>query len=179
MSLQDITLGVALCEADLDIKEEGGNNRGPRIMEHLANVDPPIHTAAPWCAAAVQGWSDVAAQAAGITNPLDAVRQEALVQSYHQFAIDGALFVMADQAKRGDLVLYQFGRNADRWNHIGLLVIPPSDSGPNMFVAVEGNTPLEDAPEDEQRDSRTKVDGVAIKVRVVGRYPVEFIRWAP
>ncbi len=175
MSLQDLTLGVALCEADMDVKETRGNNAGDRIMEHLANVDPPIHSAVPWCAAAVQGWSDVAAEGVGIPNPLDAVRQEALVQSYHEWAVENTMIVEAEDVERGDLVLYQFGSNALRWNHIGLVVVPPNASG--RFRAVEGNTPLEDAPEDEQRDSRTKVDGVAVKDRRTDRYPVEFVRW--
>jgi hypothetical protein len=176
MSLRDVALGVALCEADMDVKETRGNNAGDRIMEHLANADPPIHTAAPWCAAAVQGWTDIAADGAGVSNPLDAVRQEALVQSYHEWAEEGAEIVGAADAERGDLVLYQFGQNPTRWNHIGLVVVPPNASG--AFRAVEGNTPLEDAPDDEQRDSRDKVDGVAVKDRTTTRYPVEFVRWA-
>jgi len=174
MSLQDLTLGVALCEADMDVKETRGNNAGERIMEHLANVDPPIHSAAPWCAAAVQAWSDIASEETGLSNPLDSVRQEALVQSYHEWAEENSLIVEAGDVVRGDLVLYTFG-SGDRWNHIGLVVVPPDASG--VFRAVEGNTPLEDAPEDEQRDSRDKVDGVAVKPRRTDRYPVEFVRW--
>ncbi len=173
MSLQDVTLGVALCEADMDVRETRGNNAGERIMEHLANVDPPIHSAAPWCAAAVQGWSDVAAGGVGAPNPLDAVRQEALVQSYHEWAEENSLIIPFEDVQRGDLVLYTFG-SGDRWNHIGLVVEPLTSS---TFRAVEGNTPLEDAPEDEQRDSRDKVDGVAVKVRRTDSYPVEFVRW--
>ena len=173
MSLQDLTLGVALCEADMDVRETRGNNAGERIMEHLANVDPPIHSAAPWCAAAVQGWSDIAADGVGEANPLDAVRQEALVQSYHEWAEENSLIVPFGDVQRGDLVLYIFG-SGDRWNHIGLVVKPLSST---TFSAVEGNTPLEDAPEDEQRDSRDKVDGVAVKVRRTDRYSVEFVRW--
>jgi hypothetical protein len=171
--LQDVTLGVALCEADMDVRETRGNNAGDRIMEHLANVDPPIHSAAPWCAAAVQGWSDVAAEGARAPNPLDDVRQEALVQSYHEWAEENSLIVPFEDAEPGDLVLYQFGTSG-RWNHIGLLVRTLES---DEFVAVEGNTPLVDAPEDEQRDSRDKVDGVAVKVRRADRYPVEFVRW--
>ncbi len=173
MSLQDVALGVALCEADMDVRETRGNNAGERIMEHLANVDPPIHSAAPWCAAAVQAWSDVAAEGVRESNPLDAVRQEALVQSYHEWAEANSSIVPFDEVERGDLVLYQFG-SSGRWNHIGLVVKPLSST---TFSAVEGNTPLADAPEDEQRDSETKVDGVAVKVRRTDRYPVEFVRW--
>lgn len=176
--LQLVTLGVMVCEADIGVKETEGNNRGPRIREHALAMDPPIHIDVPWCAIQVQAASDIAAQARGIPNPLDAVRQEALVQSYHNWAMEWAHVVERDVVEPGDLVLYRFGRDADRWNHIGLVVIPPLDVE-DTFTAVEGNTPLEDAPEDEQRDSRTKVDGVAIKVRRLDRYPVEFIRWAP
>ena len=179
MILQLTTLGVMICEADIGVKETEGNNQGPRIREHALAMDPPIHVDVPWCAIEVQAASDIAAQGMGMENPLDAVRQEALVQSYHDWAMENAREILDfSQVERGDLVLYKFGRDVNRWNHIGLVAVPPVPPL-TQFKAVEGNTPLEEAPEDEQRDSRTKVDGVAIKVRLTDRYPVTFIRWAP
>ena len=183
MNLQDVTLGVMICEADIGVKETEGNNRGPRIREHALAMDPPIHIDVPWCAIEVQACSDIAAQAMGVPNPLDGVRQEALVQSYHQWAQTPSLedvFVLGpgDVVKHGDLVLYQFG-SSGRWNHMGLVVLPPENGGV-IFRAVEGNTPLSEAPDDEQRDSRDKVDGTTTKTRHTDRsYGVEFIRWTP
>lgn len=178
MILQVATLGVMICEADIGVKETDGNNRGPRIREHALAMDPPIHVDVPWCAIEVQASSDIAAAGMGMKNPLDSVRQEALVQSYWDWAMQNALVVELGEVERGDMVLYQFGRDATRWNHIGLVAVPPV-LPLTTFKAAEGNTPLEDAPEDEQRDSRTKVDGVAIKVRHTDRYPLTFVRWAP
>lgn len=158
-----VTLGFAGCDADHKVREEGGNNRGPRIREYLENTDPPINIAAPWCAAAVQYWSDAAARVLGVENPLDAVRLEAYVQSYHDhFAPDG--IVTAAEAEPGDLVLYSFG--GQRWDHIGLVAQAPTDS---TVWSVEGNT--SDA---NQRDG----DVVTIKPRALDRsYDVTFIRW--
>ncbi len=168
-----VALGVAICEADLDVMEEGGNNRGPRVMEHLANVDPPINIAVPWCAAAVQAWSDIAARAMGLPNPLDEVRLEAYVQSYYDWAYENDKIVSKDEARAGDLVLYKFGKSG-RWDHIGILATKVDLS--DHFRAVEGNTPIRHASEAEQRDSQTG-DGVAVKVRRTDRYPVKFVRW--
>ena len=82
--IQLVTLGVLAGEVDHDVREEGGNNMGPRMKRYRENADPPIGIAVPWCALLVQYASDVAARALGIANPLDAVRQEALVQSYFE-----------------------------------------------------------------------------------------------
>lgn len=168
-----IALGVAICEADLDVMEEGGNNRGPRVMEHLANVDPPINSAAPWCAAAVQAWSDIAARATGLSNPLDEVRLEAYVQSYYDWAFSNDKIVSKEEARAGDLVLYKFG-DSGRWDHIGIVAEPVDVT--DHFRAVEGNTPLRHTSMSEQRDSPTG-DGVALKTRRTDRYPVVFVRW--
>jgi len=80
--LQIATLGVALGEVSQRVREVGGNNQGPRIQEYLNNLDPPIHEAAPWCAAGLHFCADTAAMGLGVPNPLDAVRLEAYVQSY-------------------------------------------------------------------------------------------------
>lgn len=168
MSLQAVTLGVALGEVWHDVREEGGNNRGPRVSMYLANCDPPIHVAAPWCAAAVQAVSDYAAKQLRVPNPLDDVRQEALVMSYHQWAEEGGLLVPADRVIPGDLVMYDFHPGAGNpWDHIGIVVQPPVQSG--GFRAAEGNTGSQD-----QRDG----EGFFVKTRdLFAGYTVSFARW--
>lgn len=164
--LQLVTLGVALADADHKVREEGGNNRGARIQDYLRNTEPPINVAAPWCAAAVQYWADVAARHLGVDNPLDAIRHEALVQSYHDALAPQGL-VNPDMVEPGDLALFRFPNGPDRWNHIGMVVQRPNDSG--IFWSVEGNT-----GDVDQRDG----DGVYVKPREVDPgYPVCFLRW--
>lgn len=164
MSLELVALGCALRDAKLGMGEEGGNNRGPYVRSLLANLDPPLAEGAPWCAAAVQSWSDNAAQDLGVPNPLDAIRREALVQDYHDQLRDR--IVPANDVRPGCLVLFNFG--GQRWDHIGLVVRPPQ-VGSSLFVTVEGNTSAE-----SERDG----DAVAKKTRRLDSdYPVTFIDW--
>lgn len=165
MSIRAVALGVALCDADHRVREVGGNNRGPRIRQYLENADPPITVDAPWCAAAVQYWSDVAARGLGVPNPLDLVRLEALVQSYFdQLRADE---VLRQDVRPGDLVLYKFGASG-RWDHIGLVAQPPK-GGARTFWSVEGNT-SDESPADG--------DGVFLKPREIDAgYPVCFLTW--
>ena len=159
-----VTLGSFARDASLGIGEEGGNNQGPRIREFALNADPPIHTAVPWCALAVQFHSDLAARTLGVPNPLDDVKLEAYVQNY--FDTLARLEVDASQARAGDLVLYSFG--GERWDHIGVVSKPPR-VGSSLFQAVEGNTSSE-----SERDG----DAVALKARdLSGSYRVTFIDW--
>jgi hypothetical protein len=163
MNLQAVALGAAGMEADHRVREEGGNNRGPRVRTYLLGIDPPISTAAPWCAAFVQYCSDVAARTLGVPNPLDAVRLEAYVQSYADEFQHQAVGI--GSALAGDLVLYSFG--GERWDHIGFF----SHRGDgDVFWVVEGNTSLSNP-----RDG----GGVALKARDMSagdRDPI-FIRW--
>ena len=163
MSLADVTLGVALGEVDHKIREVGGNNRGPRIAQYLGSLDPPIHSAAPWCAAFVAYCSDTAARGAGLTNPLDEVKLEAYVQSYYDWASPHKL---TSEPRRGDLVLFNFG--GKRWDHIGIIAIPPNEHG--ILYSVEGNT-----GDVNQRDG----DGVYLKPRDTSKLTCCFVRWAP
>lgn len=163
--IRAIAVGVAACDADHRVREVGGNNRGPRVRQYLENTDPPIAVAAPWCAAAVQYWTDVAARVLGTANPLDAVRQEALVQSYYDEL--GHLEVTAAEVQTGDLVLFRFS-GSESWNHIGLVAQPPRP-GSKAFWSLEGNT-----SDESQRDG----DAVALKPREIDAgYPVCFLTW--
>lgn len=162
MSLRAVALGCAVMDARRKVRENGTNS-GPEVTEYLKNAG--INVAAPWCAAAVQFWSDVAANALAVKNPLDEVKLEAYVQSYYQWAKDRGSIASEAIALPGDLVLYNFG--GKRWDHIGLLLDTPTDGA---FRAVEGNT--------NEAGSR-EGDGVLIRIRSTKKgYPVTFVRWA-
>lgn len=161
--IRAVTLGFAGCDADHKVREEGGNNRGPRIRQYLDGLDPPIHADAPWCGAFVQYCSDAAARLLGVPNPLDAIRHEALVQSY----VDSLRSIASYEAEPGDLVAFRFESGPDRWNHIGILAQKVETDG--TFFSVEGNT-----SDESQRDG----DAVAVKPRSINdSYDVRFLTW--
>ncbi len=164
LPLRAVALGVGCCDADHRVREEGGNNRGERVRQYLANIDPPINAAAPWCAASVQYWSDVAARVLGILNPLDDVRLEAYVQDYYDtFAHQE---VLPEDVEPGDLVLFSFG--GERWDHMGLVAQAPRP-GTTTFFSLEGNT-----SDESQRDG----DAVVVKPRNLNAgYRVCFLTW--
>ncbi len=160
------TLGVLAGEIDHGVREEGGNNLGPRMKRYRENADPPIGFAVPWCALLIQLGSDVAATALGIINPLDDVRQEALVQSYFDYLQEAE--VGGTSVEAGDLAFFKFGSSSRAWDHIGIVSIPPK-SGSDFFTTIEGNT-----SDDSERDG----DAVAYKSRRLDAgYPVTFCTW--
>ena len=161
MSLQDVALGVALCEDDEKVREVGGNNRGPRVARYLA--DAGINVAAPWCAAFVQYCSDVAANGVGVANPLDEVKLEALVQSYYNWAASVPARIVGTPVP-GDLILYDF--HGHGWDHIGFVAVPPDANG--IVHTVEGNT-----GDVNQRDG----DGVYAKARDTTKVRCCFVHW--
>lgn len=162
MSIRLVALGFAASEADHKVREQGGNNRGPRIRQYLDGAG--IAVDAPWCAAFVHYCADGAARALGAVNPLDDVQLEALVQSYYD-RLQGSEVQPADVLP-GDLALFRFG-GSERWNHIGLVAQPPRP-GATTFWTVEGNT-----GDVSQRDG----DGVYLKPRDLSEYPVCFLAW--
>ncbi len=163
--IRAVTLGVLAGEVDHGVREEGGNNLGPRMTAYRENADPPIGIAVPWCALLVQYASDVAAKVLEITNPLDAVRQEALVLSYFEELQDQE--VTRSAVEPGDLALFKFGSSGRAWDHIGVVAVPPA-AGSEFFRTIEGNT-----SDDSERDG----DAVAFKTRRLDRYPVIFLTW--
>lgn len=171
MSLAHVALGVALGDVDHGVHEEGGNNNGSRIRAYLKHCDPPINVAAPWCAASCQYWADFAADALGVQNPLNDVRLEAYVQSYHDWAKAAGKLIDVEHAQPGDLILYNFG--GSRFDHIGI-VLQPLHAG--RIVSVEGNTSpgVGASAVERERDG----DGVFVKVRTLGRQPIAIVRWA-
>lgn len=170
-TLSLVALGVALGDVDHGVIE-GGPNAGPRIRAYLKHCDPPINVAAPWCAAAVQYWSDVAADALELPNPLNEVRLEAYVPSYHEWAKSSGRIIDAEHAGAGDLIFYSFG--GKRWDHIGV-VLRPLKNG--RIAAIEGNTSpgVGASAVERERDG----DGVFVKVRTLGRQPIAIARWGP
>jgi hypothetical protein len=170
MTLQHVALGVAIGEAEWKVREEGAN-RGARVSQYLRTVDPPIAIPAPWCAAFVQFVADRAADHLLMPNPLDAVRQEALVASYWGWANESGRLIDPSKAGPGDLVLFNFRRKG--WDHIGMLVRRVSSL---TLVTVEGNTsPGVGADRIErERDG----EGVFVKHRSTDRQPIAVIRWA-
>jgi hypothetical protein len=166
-----VTLGIALGDVDHGVIEEGGPNAGPRVRAYLRHCDPPLNVAAPWCAAFVQYVSDVAAEALDIYNPLNGVKLEAYVQSYHEWAKAHARIVDVAQAQSGDLILYSFG--GKRWDHVGIVLRALSGG---KIAAVEGNTSPGVGASAVEREREG--DGVYIKVRTIGRQDIEIVRWA-
>lgn len=171
MKLPLVTLGMALGDADHGVHEVGGENRGERVARYLANSDPPINVAAPWCAAWVQERADVAAAHLGLVNPLDMVRREALVADYFAWAKETRRVVPVEQAEPGDLICFNF--RGQGWDHIGFVV----RRGPaGSIYTVEGNTSPGVGSANVEREREG--DGVFTKTRSTTRQPVAIIRWA-
>lgn len=131
-------LAAACSDERRHVREEGGANRGPVVVHMLRNA--AISVPAPWCAAAVQDWTDSAAAALDVPNPLDDVSREALVADYAAWATKhGRVIDRPSLAPPGALVLFRF--SGVRWDHIGLLRFPPaSDAAGTLFSTIEGNT---------------------------------------
>lgn len=168
MRLAEVALGVAIGALGEGVKEEGGENQGDTVRKYLWNAG--IAVPAPWCAAAIQMWSDVAARIQGAKNPLDDVKREALVADYVSLAESRGWIVPVESCARGDLVCFRFG-DSGRWNHIGIVMDPPEAYGPDRWgkiQTIEGNTNDEGSREGE---------GVHKKFRTYLPGRVCFIRW--
>lgn len=66
MTLQEQALALAI--ADLGVREQGGNNRGPKVEAYLSMVHLP--PGEPWCMAALFTWFELAARKGGYVNPV-------------------------------------------------------------------------------------------------------------
>lgn len=185
MRLRTAALAVLIGEAASRVHEQGGDNRGARVRQYLANVG--IGVPAAWCAAAIQWAADHGAWYLGVDDPLDWVEQEALVESYAMEGERRGWVVLPWEARAGDLVLFMFPEpGADeepkRWNHCGLLedaqlqyVMQNERRVYHSFRTVEGNTSPGVGLTPTERDREG--DGVYRKVRkfVPGR--TLFLRW--
>lgn len=142
--LRALTLGRAL--ADLGrVREDEGPNLSAEIRAYFAALEPAViisddaETGYPWCAAAVQYWSDQAARMHGLRNPLDVVAHEALVADYAAAGDERGWIRPSEAADPGCLVVFRFA--GQRWDHIGLVAEPPRRDGDRMIVSsIDGNS---------------------------------------
>lgn len=135
IQLRHVAAAIAMSEYERGVRETS-ENWGPRIAEYLANCDPPIHSPAPWCAAFVQFCADRAAVLLGEKNPLDAVKQEAYVQSYYDWAhANGLVLPKNVRPKFGDLGMIYYP-SLKRYGHIFFVV--QEDDG--WVWSIDGNS---------------------------------------
>lgn len=172
-NLQAVALEIALAEYERGVREDEPN-WSPRIEDYAANLDPPLDFAIPWCAAFVQFCSDEAARRLDVANPLDAVRREAYVQDYADWAEENFLWVAPQGVLvPGDLVVYSFG--GERYDHIGFY---EESLDSKTVLTVEGNTSPLGSPDHEPSDLQREGDGLYRKTRRRDRHGCRFIRWA-
>lgn len=150
---------LAIAQAEIGTREEGGNNRGARIREYQTATDlPPGEW--PWCAAfvswCVREWIETPASVnwLGITvlRPQQWRPRTALAYGFVSWSKSRprttTLLTDKDQAQPGDIVTFDF-------SHVGIVL---EDDGKNL-ITVEGNTNGKG-----ERDSQTG-DGVWRKIR--------------
>lgn len=169
--IQLVALGICCAEADHDVREVGGNNRGPRVREYLAAVG--FGEGAAWCGGLIfYGWRFAARDVLGVPNPLDIVPEKALVQSYYE-TFQGRVVDPYD-APAGSLVLMKFGANPRDYDHIGMLR-RPIPRGEFAAMTIEGNTGPGLGSTDMEREREG--DGVYLRTRGLdeGKRPLLFI----
>lgn len=173
MRLREAAISVAIGEVVNSVREEGGENEGPKVREYLRNAGIPAP--APWCAAAMQWITDGAARFLGFENPLDEVHREALVLDYVTLADSKDWTVPVDRGKPGDLVCFKFS-GSDRWNHMGMLLTEPKLSEQEWrFQTIEGNTSPGVGLTDEEREREG--DGMYRKQREWREGRTRIIAW--
>lgn len=182
MRLRLAAAGIALGEAANEVREVGGNNRGPAIRKYARNAgfeDDGL----PWCAMGVQWCADGAARLLQARNPLDEVELEGLVRSYALEGHERGWIIEPHQARAGDLVLYEFPGGDPTWNHIGFVLEELHyiiDADEDRFIydpfhAIEGNTGPGVGLTPEERDREG--DGWYVKRRRVRPGKTLFLRW--
>ena len=120
---------IRIARAEVGVREEGGNNRGPRIQQYQNGASWLSGTGWAWCAAFVCWVFDRLAEQ--FTLPF-ATPEGAGAFWFEDWARQQGLTVLSGRAKvrRGDLVIYAF-------SHIG---IASSDEKDGRFRCIEGNT---------------------------------------
>lgn len=186
MYLRELALGTLTSE--IGTEEIGDSNYSPRIEEYFASLDPPIplvdtdgdgqaDEGYPYCAATVMFAIRRTCERYGVLNPMEPVVREAYVQDWYDYCDERGFFIPKEEAAGGDIVMYRFGQNPTRWNHIGLvfhgLLLPDSE----IFRAVEGNTsPPDDLP-GQSGEAQREGNGVWAKDREFHIGRVVFARW--
>lgn len=156
-------LGAAMHDLRRGVREMREN--WSKEIEHMLR-NAGITVPAPWCAAAVQDWSDSGALALGVKNPLDTVKLQAYVPSYVEWARENGKLCKVEDAQPGMIVAYKFGK---RYDHIGMVLTPPKYVM-TQFESIEGNT-----NEDGQREG---VKVLQKRRTAYGDGKVVFIAWA-
>ena len=149
---------VGIAEAEVGVREQGGNNRGGRIeaYQNATWLDPE---AWPWCAAfvcwCIRDWLKVpgAADSIGVGNIENWRPKTAAAFDFLRWAKKQDLPILPETAEvhAGDLVIFDF-------SHIGIVVADALENS-QFILTVEGNTNGTGA-----RDS-TSGDGVWRKKR--------------
>lgn len=149
---------LAIAQAEIGTREEGGNNRGIRIRQYQQATELAPGAWA-WCAAfvcfVVREWlleTDVPEWLRLTRSPAEWRPKTALAYGFHQWAKDRprttSVFTDQEQAQPGDIVTFDF-------SHVGIVL---EDDGKNI-VTIEGNTNGKG-----ERDSESG-DGVWRKIR--------------
>lgn len=169
MNLRLKTLEIARGEYQAGVREQGGNNRGPRVSQYQKAAG--IGSEA-WCAAFVNWCAEQAAASMRVKSPLERVPLQGYCQSYYEHFKKLGFLVKPEEAMPGDLFLlwYQnLNRGKGRYGHIGFVFRNQPDE--NGFYSIEGNTTLKGT-----RDSSAG-DGVNSLFRRYTAKPTVFVRW--
>lgn len=128
-----------IAEAEVGVREKGGNNRGPRIVQYQA-ATWLAPGAWPWCAAfidwCIREWLKAPSVRETLLMTTDKAEkwrpQTAGAWDLVRWAKDTGLVIMGENnhCRRGDLVVFDF-------SHCGLVV---EDSRRGDIATVEGNT---------------------------------------
>lgn len=131
------TLRIAEDQLEKEVQEHE-DNWGPMIERYLHAAD--INVPAAWCAAFVNWCAEEAYGLVNKTSPLEQVENQALVQSYFDWAVDtGRIVQEPEDVGLGHLFLLFFP-SKDRYAHIGFVRDPDPMMDRTEFSTVEGNT---------------------------------------
>lgn len=167
-----LAVNAGLKEAAAHVREEGGNNTGPRVREYQQATSLG-GTGWPWCAAFVN-WCF--AQAG---RPLDELKRSASVGFLQTYASQQDWLVKVPQ--RGDIFCYESAGDSDSWpDHTGLVLQLLADGS---IRTVEGNTSGSSIAEGDGVYVKTRPSSFAARcqyVRVPGdkQVPPKLVRWA-
>lgn len=119
-----------------NLREVGGDNRGPGVEWMLKGADLP--PGEPWCAAFVNRVAEVACAKLNIRSPLEDVPLQGFVKSYVDYGEPrGWLRPETEPPGFGDLFVV-FHPSKGRFAHIGFVADPHSVG--DRFLTVEGNS---------------------------------------
>ena len=160
---------IAIAKAEIGVREEGGNNNGPRIREYQSAtwLKPGSW---PWCAAfccwLLREWLKIPEVLQKIRETVGGENfdpekwrcKDASAFGWEKWARDKGLQVLSfdEEPEPGDIVIYDFNGAKPGGGHIGIVV--ENQPGP-FFNIVEGNTNGKG-----ERDSISG-DGVWLKTR--------------